>query len=108
MRTHVPELVPAYEGLVELVGGGDLEARFLSLWDPPPFLAACSLAAWTRDGNPSLLRSYDYAPALCETTLLTTDHRDAAHDGDERLPVGRAGRRQRGRPGGGAGLRRAP
>ena len=72
VRTHVPELVPAYEGLVELVGGGDLEARFLSLWDPPPFLAACSLAAWTRDGNPSLLRSYDYAPALCETTLLTT------------------------------------
>jgi predicted choloylglycine hydrolase len=72
VRTHVPELVPAYEGLVELVGGGDLEARFLSLWDPPPFLAACSLAAWTRHGNPSLLRSYDYAPALCETTLLTT------------------------------------
>ena len=72
VRTHVPELVSAYEGLVELVGGGDLEARFLSLWDPPPFLAACSLAAWTRDGNPSLLRSYDYAPALCETTLLTT------------------------------------
>ena len=35
-------------------------------------------------------------------------HLDAAHDGDERLPVGRAGRRQRGRPGGGAGLRRAP
>src|SRR6185503_9961457 len=32
VRTHVPELVPAYEGLVELVGGGDLEARFLSLW----------------------------------------------------------------------------
>jgi hypothetical protein len=29
LRTHVPELVPAYEGLVELVGGGDLEARFL-------------------------------------------------------------------------------
>ena len=58
--------------LVDLVGGGDPEARFLSLWDPPPFLAACSLAAWTRDGNPSLLRSYDYAPALCETTLLTT------------------------------------
>src|SRR3954452_4883940 len=65
-------MVSAYEGLVELVGGGDLEARFLSLWDPPPFLAACSLAAWTRDGSPSLLRSYDYAPTLCETTLLTT------------------------------------
>jgi predicted choloylglycine hydrolase len=72
LRSHMPELLPAYDGLVEQVGGGDLEARFLSLWDPPPFLAACSLAAWTRDGNPSLLRTYDYVPALCETTLLTT------------------------------------
>jgi len=72
LRRHMPELVPAYEHLVELTGAGDLEARFLSLWSPPPFVAACSMAAWTRDGNPSLLRTYDYVPALCETTLLTT------------------------------------
>jgi predicted choloylglycine hydrolase len=72
LRRHMPELVPAYENLVELVGGSDLEARFLALWDPPPFFAACSIAAWTREGNPSLVRTYDYVPALCETTLLTT------------------------------------
>ena len=68
----MPELVPTYDNLVELVGGGDLEARFLSLWDPPPFFAACSVAAWTRDDSPALVRTYDYVPALCETTLLTT------------------------------------
>jgi predicted choloylglycine hydrolase len=72
LRRHVPELVPTYEGLVELAGGGDLEARFLALWDPPPFFAACSMAAWTGEGGPALLRTYDYIPSLCETTLLST------------------------------------
>ena len=71
LLAHVPELVPTWERLVELVGGGDLEARFLSLWEPPPFFAACSIATWTRDGRPGLVRTYDYVPALCETTLLT-------------------------------------
>jgi predicted choloylglycine hydrolase len=68
----VPELVPTWERLVEIVGGGDLEARFLSLWEPPPFFAACSIATWARDGRPGLVRTYDYVPALCETTLLTS------------------------------------
>ena len=73
LRRHMPELVPTYEDLVEQVGGGDLEARFLALWDPPPFFAACSMAAWTREGGPALLRTYDYVPSLCETTLITSD-----------------------------------
>ena len=72
LLAHVPELVPTWERLVELVGGGDLEARFLSQWEPPPFFAACSIATWTRDGRPGLVRTYDYVPALCETTLLTS------------------------------------
>lgn len=73
LRTHVPELVPAYERLVDLAGGGDLEARFLSLWNPPPVVAACSVAAWLAPGEaPGLLRTYDYVPALCDTTLLAS------------------------------------
>ncbi len=72
LRRHMPELVPAYERLLDVTGAGDIEARFLSLWDPPPFIAACSMAAWTRDDHPSLIRTYDYIPALCETTLLST------------------------------------
>ena len=71
LRAHMPELEPVYERLVDLAGGGDLEARFLSLWDPPPIFAACSIAAWTRPGEaPALIRTYDYVPALCDTTLL--------------------------------------
>jgi predicted choloylglycine hydrolase len=72
LAAHVPELLPTWERLVELVGGGDLESRFLSLWEPPPFFAACSVATWTRDGRPGLVRTYDYVPALCETTVLTS------------------------------------
>jgi predicted choloylglycine hydrolase len=71
LRQHMPELVPAYDRLVEAVGGGDLEARFLSHWSPPPMFAACSLAAWTRDSN-VLLRNYDYPPLLCDTTVLSS------------------------------------
>lgn len=72
LRTFVPELVPAYEQLVETCGGGDLEARFLSQWHPPSFFAACSMATVTANGHPALVRNYDYVPALCETTLLTS------------------------------------
>ena len=66
LRAHMPELIPAYERLVELAGGGDLAARMLSLYRPPPYLAACSQGAWTRDGHPTLVRNYDYAPSRFE------------------------------------------
>ena len=53
LRAHMPELMPAYERVVELAGGGDLAARMLSLYKPPPYLAACSQGVWTRDGRPA-------------------------------------------------------
>ena len=62
LRAHMPELIPAYERVVELAGGGDLAARMLSLYKPPPYLAACSQGVWTREGGPVLVRNYDYAP----------------------------------------------
>ena len=46
LREHMPELVPVWEQLVELAGGGDVESRFLSLWCPPPYIAGCSQAVW--------------------------------------------------------------
>jgi predicted choloylglycine hydrolase len=71
LRQHMPELVPAYERLVEAVGGGDLEARFLSHWSPPPLFAACSMATWTQSAN-VLVRNYDYPPLLCDTTMVSS------------------------------------
>lgn len=68
-KAHMPELFPTYENLCELVGGGDLAARFLSFYCPPAYLSGCSQAIWP--GNePMLVRNYDYAPALCDGLIL--------------------------------------
>ena len=71
LRAHMPELMPTYEALVELAGGGDLEARFLSLYCPPPYASACSQAVWPGE-QPVLVRNYDYPAQLCEGVILKT------------------------------------
>jgi predicted choloylglycine hydrolase len=71
LREHMPELLPAYESLVDLAGGGDQAARLLSLYCPTPYLTGCSQAVWTRD-SPLLIRNYDYSPGLWEAVLLHT------------------------------------
>ena len=70
LKAHMPELVPVYEHLVELAGGGDLAARMLSVYKPPPYLAACSQGVWTREGGPMLVRNYDYAPSRLEGVIF--------------------------------------
>lgn len=75
LREHMPELVSTWERLVDLAGGGDVEARFLSLWCPPPFIAGCSQAVWVDASGaeePALLRNYDFAPQLLEGLWLAT------------------------------------
>ncbi len=70
MRTYLPKLVPAWEALVDLAGGGDASARFLSQWRPPAIIAACSQALWTRGEDVALVHNYDYAPRLCDGIVL--------------------------------------
>jgi predicted choloylglycine hydrolase len=71
LETHMPELVPTWERLVELAGGGDLEARLLSLYRPPPFLATCSQGVLA-GSSPVLARNYDYAPSRLEGVVWST------------------------------------
>jgi predicted choloylglycine hydrolase len=71
LKAHMPELLPAYEQVVELAGGGDVEARFLSMWCPPIYVGGCSQAIVLRD-EPWLVRNYDYSPQLLEGTWLAT------------------------------------
>lgn len=71
LRASMPELLPIYEQLIELAGGGDLAARFLSLYCPPPYLVGCSQAIWQQE-QPLLIRNYDYDPRLFEGVLLRT------------------------------------
>ncbi len=72
LQSAMPELFPIYQQLCALAGGGDLAARFLSLYCPPPYLAGCSQAVWLR-GAPVLIRNYDYSPDLFEGVLLYTN-----------------------------------
>ncbi len=69
MKKYMPELVPTYETLVELAGGGDTVARFLSFYCPPPYLSGCSQAVLPGD-EPMLVRNYDYSPALCDGIIF--------------------------------------
>lgn len=68
LHLHMPELVPTWETLVELAGGGDVAARVLALYDPPPLLAGCSQAVI--DGT--LVRNYDYHPDRIEATVYAS------------------------------------
>jgi predicted choloylglycine hydrolase len=71
MKAHMPELVPTYETLCELAGGGDMASRFLSFYRPPLYLSGCSQAVWL--GNePMLVRNYDYSPHLLDGAILET------------------------------------
>ena len=103
-----PSLLPTWERLVDLVGGGDLEARFLSLYDPPAFVSGCTQALWTHR-TPALVRNYDYAPQPVRRTDPAQRAATAPPRArDERLRLGCARRRQRARARRVAGLWRPP
>jgi predicted choloylglycine hydrolase len=69
---HMPELVPAWEQMVELAGGGDLAARMLALYSPPPLVSGCSQAVLT--GRSSVLvRNYDFDPTLLEAVVWCSE-----------------------------------
>lgn len=72
LSEHMPELVPLYQRLCELAGGGDMEARFLSFYCPPAYLTNCSQAIWPGK-EPMLVRNYDYSPRAFEALLLRTE-----------------------------------
>ena len=77
LATHMPELVPTYERMVELaeqIGADEVAARLLTLWDPPRFLPGCSQAVLT--GPPTVLcRNYDYSPDLWERVVFSSAFR---------------------------------
>ncbi len=68
---HMPEMLPLYERLCELAGGGDLAARVLSFYRPPPYLSGCSQAIWP-GAEPVMVRNYDYNPHAFDRLVLHT------------------------------------
>ena len=71
IRKHMPEIAELYDTLCTLVGGGDNEARFLSFYCPPRYLAGCSQAVWPGD-EPLLVRNYDYDKDAFDAIVLKT------------------------------------
>ena len=69
LRYYMPELCPIWERLVDLAGGGDVTARFLSLYGPPAYLTGCSQAVWP-GSEPLLVRNYDYSPHAFDAIAL--------------------------------------
>lgn len=69
LRNHMPELVPVFERLLDRFGGGDDVARFLTLYDPPRVVRACTQLALNAD-RPILIRSYDHHPRLFDAIVL--------------------------------------
>ncbi|MDU9006778.1 C45 family peptidase [Sedimentitalea todarodis] len=73
LEQYMPELMPVHRRLVELAGGSDRAARFLSTWCPPSYLGGCSLAAVADRDEVRLVRNYDLSPDLNEGLLLRTE-----------------------------------
>ncbi|WP_102110226.1 C45 family autoproteolytic acyltransferase/hydolase [Oceaniglobus roseus] len=71
LGTHMPEILPLYDHLCELAGGGDQAARFLSFYNPPPYLSGCSQAVWSGE-EPVLVRNYDYNANAFDSLVLST------------------------------------
>ncbi len=69
LKYYMPEMVPTYEHLCQLVNADEMAARFLTGFEPPAYINACSQAVRSED-NIRLVRNYDYHPDLIEGTLL--------------------------------------
>jgi predicted choloylglycine hydrolase len=65
----MPEFVPIFEAMVDLAGGGDHAARFLSQYCPPPLFRGCSQAIYDVEES-VLVRSYDYSPFVFDGLLM--------------------------------------
>ncbi|MDF1799679.1 MAG: C45 family autoproteolytic acyltransferase/hydrolase [Planctomycetota bacterium] len=73
LEQHMPELVPRFHRLAKWAGGGDLAARFLSMYRPPPYLAGCTQTVWQGPFGPLLMRNYDYDLRWFEGLVLRTE-----------------------------------
>lgn len=69
LKSYMPELIPAFENMVELAGGGDHAARFLSHYCPPPLFRGCSQAVYLKD-EPVIVRNYDYSPYVFDGLVM--------------------------------------
>ncbi len=73
LRHHMPELLPTFEMLHARFGGSDEIGRFLTLYNPPRVVRACTQLMLDTDSGPLLLRSYDHHPGLLDGIILRSE-----------------------------------
>ncbi|WP_373519576.1 C45 family autoproteolytic acyltransferase/hydolase [Pricia sp.] len=69
LKKYMPEMWPTYERLCELAKADEVAARFLTGFQPPAYISACSNAVLSGE-EIQLVRNYDYHPNLIEGTQL--------------------------------------
>jgi hypothetical protein len=70
LAEHMPELVPTWRRLTEMVDDENAGA-VLALWNPPAFLTGCSQAA-VPGRSPALVRNYDWDYRLYDGVVMRT------------------------------------
>lgn len=73
LRQFLPKFENTYEQMVELAGGGDHVSRFLAQYCPPPLFRACSQAVYFQ-GEPVLVRNYDYSPYMFDGLVIRSQY----------------------------------
>lgn len=73
----MPELLPIFERLHARFGGSPEVGRFLTLYNPPRVVRACSQLMLDTEAGPVLLRSYDHHPRLFDSIILRSTWNDA-------------------------------
>ncbi|MEB2777401.1 C45 family peptidase [Algoriphagus sp. D3-2-R+10] len=71
LKKYMPEMWPTYKRLCKLAKADDVAARFLTGFQPPAYIGACSQAILPGDGL-KLVRNYDFHPDLTEGVQLFT------------------------------------
>ncbi len=71
LKKYMPKMWSTYKRLCKLVKADDVAARFLTGFQPPAYISACSQAVLPGDGI-KLVRNYDFHPDLTEGVQLMT------------------------------------
>ena len=69
LKKYMPEMWPTYKRLCKLAKADDVAAKFLTGYQPPAYISACSNAVLSGK-EIQLVRNYDYHPNLMEGTQL--------------------------------------
>ncbi len=70
LERHMPELRDTHLNLTNRFGATEEISRFLTLFDPPRVIRACTQLILDTDRGPVLLRSYDHHPRLFDGIVL--------------------------------------